>query len=96
MPIHSEPFGTPLVHFIDDDCHYEPTIDDLLVANIGDDTHGDLSISSFASAADGSSTYKDAIGLLTLEGMGTQEIDDILEKEQPAPLILPAGPVTKS
>jgi hypothetical protein len=53
-------------------------------------------ISSFASAAYGPSTYEDAIGLINLKGMGTHDIDDILEKEQPAPLILPAGPATKS
>jgi hypothetical protein len=96
MSIHSDPCSTPLVHVIDADCHYDPTIDDLLIANIGDDVHDDVSISSFASAADGPSTYEDVIGLLTLDGMGTQEINDISEKEQPTPLILPAGPAIKS
>jgi hypothetical protein len=52
MSIHSEPFGTPLVHFIDVDCHYDPTIDDLLISNICDDAHDDVSISSFSYAAD--------------------------------------------
>jgi hypothetical protein len=96
MSVHSNPFGIPAIHFIDDDCYYDPTIDDLLIVNIGNIKSDDASVSSFTSAIYGPSTHKDDIGILAFEGMGMQEIDDTLEKVQPDPLILPAGQANRS
>jgi hypothetical protein len=96
ISFHIDPFGSPVIHFINDDCNYDPAIDDLIIANIGDSEPDDVYVSSFTSATDETSTYEDVIGLIALEGIDTQEIGDTSEKVQLYLLILPAGPANRS
>jgi hypothetical protein len=90
LSIHSDPFGGPMVQFIDADHTYDHNLEDLLVCDIqGDGDYENASTTSFSSAGDGPSSYEDAIDLLADEGTGMQDNDVLPEKGQPGTLLLP-------
>jgi hypothetical protein len=48
-----------MVHFVDTDCNYDYTLEDLLLCSVKtDDDYDNVSTTSLSSSRDGSSTYE--------------------------------------